>query len=236
MPAEMKTSHSSSMLQEQSVSIPARISSWSAGVFLFILFWLHFIQSETDPSWNFISEYQVGPMGWLMSAAFFMLSTSCLFLMIALWKYLKSIGGIIGLFLLLMSATGMMIAAFNPTDPINTPLDKVTFQGELHQMGAMLDQIPFAAILISIVLIRKHAFWKANKSSLIAVTLLVSAGLILFIVSLSMYMPADRIFGPHVPVGWQNRFMIVSQGVWIMVMAYLTNKANAQQKILKSGF
>jgi hypothetical protein len=230
MPAEMKTSHSTS-IQQESASIPSRISFWSAGVFLFILFSLHFIQSETDPSWNFISEYQVGPMGWLMSAAFFMLSASCLFLMIALWKYLKSIGGIIGLFLLLMSASGMMIAAFNPTDPINTPSDKVTFQGELHQMGAMLDQIPFAAILISIVLIRRHAFWKAHKHLLLAVTLLVFAGLILFIVSLSIYMPANRIFGPHVPVGWQNRFMIVSQGVWVMVMAYLANKANTQQEI-----
>lgn len=226
----MKTSPTST-LQQKSVSIPARISFWSAGVFLFTLFSLHFIKSETDPSWNFISEYQVGSMGWLMSAAFFMLSTSCLFLIVALWKYLKFIGGIIGLFLLLMSAIGMMIAAFNPTDPINTPLDKVTFQGELHQMGAMLDQIPFAAILISIVLIRKHAFWKTNKNTLIAVTLLVCAGLILFIVSLSIYMPADRIFGPHVPVGWQNRFMIVTQGVWIMVVAHLTNKANPAETI-----
>jgi hypothetical protein len=220
----MKTSHSTSVLQQESVSLAARISFWSAGAFLFILFSLHFIKAETDPSWNFISEYQVGSMGWLMSAAFFFLSTSCLFLIIALWKYLRSIGGIIGLFLLLLSAIGMMIAAFNPTDPINTPLDKVTSQGELHQMGAMLDQIPFAAILISILLIRKHAFWKTNKNLLIAVTLLVLSGLILFIVSLYIYMPADRVFGPHVPVGWQNRFMIVTQGVWIMVMAHLTDK------------
>jgi hypothetical protein len=220
----MKTSHSTSVLQQESVSVPARISFWSAGAFLLVLFILHFIKSETDPSWNFISEYQVGSMGWLMSVAFFLLSTSCLFLMIALWEYLKSIGGIIGLFLLLLSATGMMIAAFNPTDPINTPLDKVTSQGELHQMGAMLDQIPFAAILISILLIRKHAFWKANKNSLIAITLLVLSGLILFIVSLAIYMPADRVFGPHVPVGWQNRFMIVTQGMWIMVMTHLANK------------
>jgi hypothetical protein len=227
----MKTSHSTSVLLQESVSFSARISFWSAGVFLFILFSLHFIKSETDPSWNFISEYQVGSMGWLMSAAFFMLSMSCLFLIIALGKYLKSIGGIIGLFLLLLSATGMMIAAFNPTDPINTPLDKVTSEGELHQMGAMLDQIPFAAILISILLIRKHAFWKANKKLLIAATLLVCAGLILFIISISIYMPADRVFGPHVPVGWQNRFMIVTQGVWIIAVAHLVNKISVAEAI-----
>jgi hypothetical protein len=212
----------------------SRISFWAAGSFLVILTGLHFIKPEIDPSWNFISEYQTGRLGWLMSVTFFALSMSCLFLIASLWKYLRSAVGIIGLFLLFLSATGMLIAAFNPPDPINTRPEQVTAQGDLHQTGAMLDQIPFAAILISIALIRNHSYWKENKKILIGSTLLVWMGLIVFIVSMAMYMPTDRIFGPHTPFGWPNRLMISVQAIWLMIVARLAYKNSASVRIEKS--
>lgn len=209
--------------------LPARMAFWAAALFLLILASLHIIKPGVDPSWNFISEYQVGDYGWLMSVAFFTMGLSCVFLVVTLWKYLRSFVGILGMFMLLLTAAGMMVAAFNPTDPINTRPELMTPQGELHQWGAMLDQIPFAAVLISIVLIRKHDYWKSKRARLISATVVVWVGLIVFIAFMSMYMPVDGVFGAHTPLGWPNRFMISVQALWVMVVAWLAYRGGGIQ-------
>ena len=135
----------------------ARMTRWSfwAGItFIILLALLHVIKSDIEPSWNFISEYQVGRFGWLMSLAFVSLGSSCLFLAIALWKEVNLVGKI-GIVMMLLSSAGMFMAAIFKTDPLNTSPELVTQSGMLHQWGAMLDQIPFAALLITIALFRK---------------------------------------------------------------------------------
>lgn len=225
----------------QAPSLFSRIAFSTAAIFIIILASLHFIKPHIDPSWNFISEYQVGAFGWLMSLAFFMLAMSTLFITMTLWKFLRSIVGVIGMLLLLLTAAGMLMAAFNATDPINTRPEAVTPEGELHQLGAMLDQIPLAAILISIVLIRKYPYWKSHRRSLIAATLLVCAGLVVFITSMVIYMPADGVFGPDTPLGWPNRFMIFTQALWIMFVARIAEsrstakEGNALSASVQSG-
>lgn len=49
----------------------ARITVVLSVTFLAILFLLHFLEPEFDPSWQMISEYQLGRYGWTMSLAFF---------------------------------------------------------------------------------------------------------------------------------------------------------------------
>ena len=53
-----------------------------ATVFLIILFLLHFLKRELDPSWRMISEYEIGRFGWLMRLAFFCWGASVLALLI----------------------------------------------------------------------------------------------------------------------------------------------------------
>lgn len=195
-------------------------------MFILILAALHFIKPEIDPSWNFISEYQVGKFGWLMSVAFFSLALSCIFLTIGLWQQAKSILGKIGLLGLLAAASGMIIAGVFRTDPLNTSIDLITRSGELHQLGATLDQIPFAIILISLSLIRNNPFWRNKKGLLIGLIALVWIGLFAFIISLALQFPADRVFGPNVIVGWQNRLMILTQAIWLIVIARQRMKQN----------
>jgi hypothetical protein len=205
-----------------------RLTSWSfwAGItFIIILAMLHVIKPNIEPSWNFISEYQVGQFGWLMSLAFISLGSSCVFLSIALWKKVNLVGKI-GIVMLLLSAAGMFIAAIFKTDPLNTSPELVTRSGMLHQMGAMLDQIPFAALLITIALFRKKE-WQVKRWVLIVSLIFVWFGMIYFIASIRANFPADGKFGPHVLVGWQNRIMIVTQALWLVVMA---NEVNRQKK------
>lgn len=203
----------------------ARMTMWSfvtATVFILILAILHLIKPDIDPSWNFISEYQVGRFGWLMSVAFLCLGMSCIFLSFDLWKELN-IAGKIGIILLLLSAAGMFVAAVFKTDPLNTSPDLVSQSGKLHQLGAMLDQVPFAALLITIAIFRKR-HWFVNRWLLIVSLVLVWFGLIYFITSVRINFPADGKFGPNVLVGWQNRVMIVTQALWLIVVSKEINR------------
>jgi hypothetical protein len=208
----------------------ANLSYRLALTFLVLLAALHIIQSDVDPSWNFISEYQVGRFGWLMSAAFLAMALSCISLSVALWQPSGVIGKI-GLLLLLVSAAGMIMAAVFKTDPLNTSPEHVTSSGALHQMGAMLDSIPFASLLISLNLVRRHKAWKQSKSLLLWSTLAVWLGLIVFIVSMAILFPADGKFGPGVLLGWQNRIMIVTQCLWLAIVAREAVKINAQTPV-----
>lgn len=205
----------------------AHLSYWCALVFLLILASLHFIKAEIDPSWNFISEYQVGKAGWMMSLAFASLALSCIFLCIALWPQLKNIVGIIGLLLLLISATGMIIAAIFKTDALNTSPELITEHGKLHQLGAMLDSIPFASILISFSLVRKYESWKRSKSIIIWATVAVWLGLLVFIGTMAALFPTDGKFGPAVLLGWQNRIMIITQCLWLAIIARQAVRINS---------
>lgn len=202
-----------------------KMTKWSQGLgilFIVILTLLHFIKPEIDPSWNFISEYQVGRYGWLMQTAFISLGLSCTFLAIGLWKELNIIGKI-GLILLIISAVGMFIGGIFKTDPLNTAPEFQTMSGKLHQTGAMLDQIPFAALLISIALLKKKD-WKIKKWLLGSALVFVWIGFIYFIGSIQSQFPEDGIFGPDILVGWPNRLMITTQALWIVYIGYESNK------------
>ncbi len=193
----------------------AYLSFWASSAFVAILALLHFIKPEFDPSWNFISEYQIGRFGWLMSMAFLSLALSCICLSVALWLEV-SIVGKIGIIMLMLSAAGMIIAAIFKTDPLNTEI--VTQSGKLHQLGAMLDQVPFAALLITIALFRKQT-WRNYRLLMILLLVVVWFGFIYFVGSIRLQFPIDGKFGPDILVGWQNRLMIVTQSVWLAAIA-----------------
>ncbi len=195
----------------------AQLSFWSGLGFIALLALLHFVKPEIDPSWNFISEYQVGRLGWVMQLAFLTLSLSCIFLVAALWRQVKMVGKI-GLIMLSVAAVGMMIAAIFKTDPLNTAPEMITQSGRLHQLGASLDQVPFAAILITIALFRNKK-WKINRLLLIIALVVVWFGFVYFVGSVKSQFPADGKFGPKVLVGWQNRIMIITQSLWLTFIA-----------------
>lgn len=202
----------------------ANLSFGCSLTFLVILTLLHLIKPELAPSWNFISEYQVGRYGWLMQLAFLLLGLACIFLVISLWNTINILGKI-GLVILMLSAAGMLLAAICKTDPLNTPPQLQTQTGQLHQLGAMLDQIPFAAVFITIALCRKKE-WHISRAGLILMLLLVWFGFLFFIGSVKVQFPANGKFGPKVLVGWQNRIMIVTQVIWL---AFIT--ANVKNKL-----
>jgi hypothetical protein len=141
----------------------ARLSFAAAATFLALLAALHLLKPEVDPSWRMVSEYEIGRYGWMMLLAFLSLAFSCVALVVAVRSQLRTVVGRIGLALLLVSASGMTIAAIFTSDPITASQSELTTHGNLHGMGALLGipSFPVAAALIS----RSLARYRASRAT-----------------------------------------------------------------------
>jgi Protein of unknown function (DUF998) len=170
-----------------------------------------------------ISEYAIGRHGWVMALAFFALTASYASLAIALASQVKTIGGRLGLALLVIGTAGTAIAGVYPTDPITSGPDAMTSSGQLHGLGALLGipTFPIAASLITWGLWRNPA-WAGGRRSLLLAVGLAWLGLVVF--ALSMATQFRGAFGPDVVIGWQNRFLVVAYTAWVLVAAWQTIK------------
>lgn len=203
------------------ISLPAaQLALWSSVAFVVLLAVLHVVKSDLDPSWRVISEYAIGSNGWMMVVAFLALSAACTGLFVALKSQIRNMYGRIGLAMLLITAVGMAMAGIFVTDPITASKDAATTAGGLHEIGALLDLTPFAAILVSLSLIRKNPAWAKAKRALLWTMYLPLIGLVVFIGATSAMMPKDGVSTPEVLIGWPNRFLILTYCVWFATVAW----------------
>lgn len=212
------------------ISLPgAQLALWSSIAFVVLLTILHVVKSDLDPSWRVISEYAIGSNGWMMIVAFLALSAACVGLFVALKSQICNIYGRIGLAFLLITAVGMAMAGIFVTDPITAGKDAATSAGSLHEVGALLDLTPFAAILVSLSLIRKNPAWEKAKKALKWTMYLPLLGLIVFIGATAAMMPKDGVSTPDVLIGWPNRFLILTYCVWFATVAWQAIKLRTQR-------
>ncbi|MEK6261771.1 MAG: DUF998 domain-containing protein [Planctomycetota bacterium] len=206
----MATGNPSSRPVPNGSQLAARVAFVASAVFIVLLAILHVLKPELDPSWRFISEYELGDHGWVMRVAFFSLALSCSGLCVTLCSQARSIGGYLGLAMLLLSAIGMTIAGIHVPDRVN----------RLHEVGAMLDHLPFAALLINWSLSRNGA-WSSARRMLRWTAGLPLLGLVIFVGSMIVMLPRHGGQpGPEVLVGWPNRIMILAHCAWIMPVAW----------------
>jgi hypothetical protein len=190
--------------------VGAQVSLIMSALFSVILILLHFLRPDLDPSWRFISEYELGDFGWLMRVAFFALGLSCAGLCFAVFPYSRTVRGWLGMLLLMVSCSGMLLAGIYAPDKDN----------KLHELGAMLDNVPFAALLLNWNLYRQPA-WSSAKRLLAVTAGLPLLGLVVFIGSLAWMLPANGGQpGPTVLAGWPNRFFILAHLGWLVPIAW----------------
>jgi hypothetical protein len=193
-----------------------------AAAFLAILFLLHFLEPEFDPSWRMISEYALGRYGWLMSLAFFCWGGSVLALLVALWPTLQGIGGLIARGWLMLIVAALFGAGIFKTNPI-TDTTTISMANTLHTLcgAVVILTFPIVASLISRTLSRNQE-WMAARHQLLWSTLLVWFGQLAFfssiIISNAINPSAGRV-GPEVYLGWPNRFMVVVYIAWLVMVA-----------------
>ncbi|HLZ58955.1 MAG TPA: DUF998 domain-containing protein [Ktedonosporobacter sp.] len=199
-------------------STAARISFAAAALFFILFAALHFLEPEFDPSWRFISEYELGQYGWLMVIAFLSLMVSSASLFVAICSQIRTIGGYIGLAFLALSTIGFLMAAIFITDPIM--IGKATEHGSLHSTGAALGgNIAGAALFLGWSLARNKA-WGSIRRSLLWITAIAGVGWVAAIGMSVMIAQSHSKFGPGLLVGWPNRVLIVAYAGWMMALAW----------------
>ena len=197
--------------------IAAETAFFASLAFIVLLAALHVLRPDLDPSWRFISEYELGNYGWIMRLAFVCLAVSCVALCWAVVPHLRGVLGYLGVALVLLAASGMVLAAIFAPHPVN----------RLHEIGAMLDHLPFAAPLINWGLARNPA-WKRSRGMLLLTAFVPLVGLIVFVAAMMVMLPANGGKpGPTVLVGWPNRIMILAHCAWIMPLAWIAWRGKA---------
>ncbi|HEX4205078.1 MAG TPA: DUF998 domain-containing protein [Ktedonobacteraceae bacterium] len=200
-------------------TLAAWLSIASGALFLLLLLSLHVLEPEFDPTWRFISEYALGPFGWMMHLAFLLLATSLVSAGVALFSQVRGVVGYIGLAILGIGAIGIFIAAIFTTDPIATPQEAMTLSGNMHVFGASLDYTPVAALLLSFVLAR-HPAWRPIRMRLFLTAGITLGAMVAFI----LLLPHDGKFGPGVLAGLFGRFLVVSYLGWLLTVGFRTLK------------
>lgn len=209
--------------------VATRISQGLSGVFLALLFLLHFLEPEFDPSWRMISEYALGHYGWLMSLAFFCWGISVLALLFAIWNRREARGSMVARGWMIVIALALFGAGLFQTNPITEPTPR--FSHEVHRVcGALVIlTFPIAASLIAGRLRRGSIRTSRTRLLLTWSTRLNWLTLLTFFASMliarALHPGLERV-GPHVLLGFPNRLMVVAYHIWLLVVAsYLTKTA-----------
>ena len=187
----------------------ARISFVASAASLVLLGALHVLSPEFDPSKRMVSEYALGSFSWVLSLMFLSWALSCIALFVALKSQIRTVGGKIGLGLLLLSALGMSMAAFFDVNH------------NLHGVAALIGMpnLPIAAVLISVSLGRNQS-WSVSRRLLISTAILTWVSLILMNVAIFTGFSQTGEANPGAWFGWANRFLILAYNIWLMTVAW----------------
>src|SRR6266478_6744896 len=125
-----------------------------------LLIVLIFLRPDLAPSWHTISEWAIGPHGWIMSVAFLLSALSYAASFVMLKSQLHGSLGRVGLGILLIcviGATGVGVFTTDPM-PLHFPLST---RGTLHVIfgTSQLVLLPFAALFINLSLARNNEAW-----------------------------------------------------------------------------
>jgi hypothetical protein len=191
------------------------------GAFLALLVLLHFLEPEFDPSWRMISEYEIGKYGWLMTIAFICWGLGVLDLQYALAPALKTLGGKVGRWWLVVIAVAMILAGFFKTNAITDNVQSL--ENTVHTVcGAIVIMtFPIAATLVARGLAHNPR-WAPARRMLTWMTVLVWVAMVAYFGSIivsGIINPGAGRTGPHVLQGWPNRIMVLVYSLWMILVA-----------------
>jgi hypothetical protein len=204
----------------------------AAALIVLLLAALHVLKPEVDPACRMISDSELGGYGSVMVLAFGSLAVSSASLFVAIRPHAQSVAGSIGLCCLLACSLALLGGGIFMTDPITTPSDQLTTHGALHGLSALVGaaSMPLVATLISWSL-TQNPIWAPVRGHLFGAAGLVWLSVVVFGVSVAVLLPrAGGKFGPEVMIGWQNRAIMGSYCVWLVVVGWrMLRRARAVQ-------
>ena len=199
----------------------ARLAIGATVSYQILLIVLIFLRPDLNPSWHTISEWAIGPNGWVMSVAFLISALSYAALFVMLKSQQRGTMDRIGLGLLLICVIGATGVGFFKTDPMpmHLPLSKT---GTLHVIfgTSQLVLLPFAALLINLGLARKNQRLASARKVLLWTAGLPLFGFLGFAVYTAIFAaPMDpHAYGSGVNIGWPPRFAFFTYMLWLVTL------------------
>jgi hypothetical protein len=208
--------------KDESQMTPAYATIFFAALFLFLLTLLHFLKRELDPSWRMISEYEIGRFGWMMRIAFFCWGASVIALLVTIWPSLQSVSGVISRWWFVVIAAALFGAGIFKTDPITDDTSSVV--NILHKVCGTIVILTFPiAATLAVNGLLHNELWLVSQSQLFLGTVLAWIGMIAFFATIIITRiknpSAGEAGGPHVYMGWPNRFLVVMYILWLIIIA-----------------
>jgi hypothetical protein len=199
-----------------------------------LLIALIFIRPDLDPSWHTISEWAIGPYGWIMSGAFLISAASYAALFVMLKSQLHGILGRAGLGILLICVIGALGVAIFTTDPMPVHFPLST-RGTLHVVfgTSQLVLLPFTALLINLSLARKNKEWARARRVLLWTAGLPLFGFVAFVLYSAIFvLPlGPQAYGPGVNIGWPPRFAFFTYMLWLVTLGCQAIKCARQVRL-----
>lgn len=197
----------------------ARLTIVCASFALFLLVIQHGLRPDLDPMSHVLSEYALGPLGWVQVLWFSSLSIACTALSVALLPWLRGPRGWIGLLGLLAAALGLAMAAVYPMDPLTVPMDQASHSAKMHNLSAMIGNPGFllGSLLLSLTL-RGQQPWVPSARNLMRAAHLFWISFVLMAAAIfaafSQQPPADMNL-----IGLANRVLGAALSIWPIVAA-----------------
>jgi hypothetical protein len=164
---------------------------------------LHFLESDYDPRYRFLSEYQWSQHGWLMYTTFFVLAFATLLAALCLQRvHPASRTSLVGFGLLILGAIGITIAGIFSGFP-------------LHDIGSAIG-LPSVAIATLFYSVSFRS--SAKRHSLFWPSLLISLAMLIAIVTMAA--------GVGMP-GLQQRVFLSLFLLWLVIVAQWFSRERA---------
>jgi hypothetical protein len=207
-------------------AIAAKVAVASSSLFLAVLAALHVVRPDLEPSTHMISEYAVGPAGWLMGVAFFALAGGFAALVFALAPFATRPFGRVGLVVLSFAALGALLGGVFPVDPASTP-DHQSTRNMMHGIAFAIG-VPSTLLAVTLLTVRlwRHPLWRSARPTLIATMAAVWLTMIVFAASMAAFI--EYAPGPDFLVGWQNRALVVAWALWAFALGRRARTVRAQ--------
>jgi hypothetical protein len=189
-------------------SVAAQVALAAVAAFSLLLAVVHVLKPEISPSWRMISEYEIGRYGWFMRLAFVCWSASVFAVAVASQPYVHFLRSA-ALFLV---AVGPLGAAVFATEPITTPAGST---GVAHRLHAAFGTLFILGFPIAATLADGTAGWPAWLWSVPWIGLVACIGS-----AVTLQARGKRRTGPDVPIGWPNRFLVLTYVTWLAVAAW----------------
>lgn len=203
----------------------AALTSVLASIYFFVAaIATHLVSRQYDPVSDYISDYAVGPWGWIYGSAFWASCIGCFALALSLTLLVpaKSLSRIGVAFLVIVGVT-YAIDFFFPTDILPPGASPKTIVGTIHLVDALFGWVLFtaSAVLLSSRL-KNDAYWKPWHGLLISLAWFSALLLIVLVGVVVSKVP----FG-----GVAEKAFILDRNIWVMFVSILAFISSAGPQV-----